>query len=1773
MTELFEPIAIIGVAGRFPGAGDVRQFWHNLRDGRESVSFLSDDELLANGVTPEQLASPSYVKAVPLLPDVDMFDAELFGFTPNDAEVCDPQLRVFLEVVHTAIEDAGYDPFGIGGTVGVFGSTGANRYPDWYVQKGAKYQRDPLNLWTLNNIDYLSTMVSYKFNFHGPSFTMGTACSSSLTAVHLACQSIRIGECDVAVAGGSTVLLPYGHGHVWTPGAVFTPDGHCRPFDAAGGGTIFGSGAAAVLLKRLSDAVADGDNIHAVIRGTAINNDGSDKVSFTGPSVTGQAAAIMEAMTLADCAPRDIASIEAHGTGTALGDPVELAALRQAYQALGGEPPEPGSIAVGSVKSNVGHLSWASGIAGLMKAVLALENREIPPSINYSTPNPKLELAGSPFFVNDSLRPWPSESGRPRRAAVNSLGVGGTNAHVVLEEGPRPVPAPPETRPRVVVWSARNANAVTAVRGELAGYFAERGEDTFAGAVATLQRGRTAHGIRQAVVCDSAAEAAATLAGGDLVTGVERAAPRDVVFLFPGQGSQHPRMAAGLYGRQRVFTETMDLCLEAFERAGIPLYDVWLTGSEDEAEQTRHAQPLLFAVEYALAKTWLAWGVTPRAVLGHSVGELVAATMAGVFTEEDAARLVAARAEAMHAMPPGGMLALPLPESRVRELLPESVCVAVVNPGPQTVVAGTREDLSALADRLRAEGVSSRPLRASHAFHSPAMRDAVARFADAFAGVDLRTPTLPVYSAATGVPLSDAEAVDPYFWARQLAEPVWFTRALDQVTGAGNDLLLEVGPGRALTRLARKHTATEGRAFASLAAPRPGGQDDERNLLSAVAALWVTGVPVDWAAIDDGEPWQRTVLPGYQYQRSRHWVDPLDGPAAPYRAEERPAAAPSAPAEPAVDEQAAAAPLSVLSWVEEARPPVGTPSGAGAHALALLPPSQDASLPLLGVLQQAGHRVLRVRAEDAFRADGDEFGVRPGEPEDMRRLVDELQSSGRLPTLLVHAWCAEPWPRAGVETADEQLDKAFFGLVALVQEISRRPVPTPRLLAVTTRSVDVGGTEPVDPVKAVTHGLVRTLALESPTLSCRLIDVGAGVSEDDLIDEVCLAGGAELVALRGARRWVRVERPYEPVAAPAPVRRAGVYVITGGLGGLGLAVAKGLARTGKRPKLVLLGRTGVAAEDEARHGARWPAIRAAIDEMTALGAQVRVIACDVADERAVRRAMDIVAAQVGQPNGVLHLAGVPGDGMIQLRSLDAARDVLRPKVAGTLVLEKVLAALPPLDFFVSFSSRAAVTGLIGSGDYAAANAFLDAWSAAPGGARRLSLNWPSWAGAGMAAGPVQKAPARPAPADDADHVHAFTMAAEDYWALDDHRIGHEAVLPGTAHLDFVIRAFRRDILGAEPPVVLEDVVFERPLVGDVPRAVEIRFQKTAARYRFRVLSRPVGGDQDDWLCHVTGHVAAYEGPGRTVPIDEVRRDLRVAPTPSLDLGPNRLFSLGPRWHGVEGVRVGDGVKLVEFSLPEPFLADLPEHAIHPAMLDVTTALIRDDTDGMHLPFLYERLVVHERMPRTVSSHMRRRPRSTGIIVGDIDLVAPDGQVVIEITGFTMRATEMAAFTGGSLKAATAREPRQPSAAEGLDPDAAVDLFLALLGARTPAQVLVRPAGDGLPLAAPVAAPRPAVVVAAPVTVARPAPVPVAAEPEPAAVSVDTELRRVWQEVLGVSELDPHGDFFDIGGDSLTAVQLMDRLREALGVELSIGILFDHPTLGDLVDVVKQQVAE
>lgn len=1372
-------VAIIGMSGRFPGASDVAQFWANLRGGVESISVRSDEELLAAGVDQASLDDPHYVKAASVLADIDQFDAAFFGVTPREAEIMDPQQRLFLECAWEALESGGYDPDRSPGPVGVFGGASTNSYFLHNLQTAPGVDVGGLPTLFGNQPDYLTTRVSYKLGLKGPSLDVQTGCSSSLVAVHLACQALIAGECDLALAGGVGVMVPHGRGYVHQEQGIYSPDGRCRAFSDRAEGTVGGSGVAVVSLRRLADALEDGDPIVAVIKGTAINNDGSDKIGYAAPSVDGQAQVIRNALAMADVEASSIGYIETHGTGTALGDPIEIAALTAAFG--DGELPR-GACAIGSLKTNIGHLDAAAGVAGLIKASLALAHRELPPSLNCDVPDPAIDFPSTPFRVNTELTPWQSDG--PRRAGVSSFGIGGTNAHVVLQEPPasthgQAAASAPSTRPQLLVLSARGATALDQACDRLGDALATDKPAPLADVAYTLAVGRHDFAQRRWLVVNDHAEATQLL--GDAAKGspdrqrvrelTHDVADRSAVFMFPGQGAQYVHMGRDLYGRLPVFREQVDKACELLRgELNLDLRELLFADADaadsatEKLGQTALTQPALFVIEHALAQQFMAWGVTPTAMIGHSIGEYVAAVLAGVFSLEEGLALVAARGRLMQDLPAGDMLAVMLPSAEVEPLLGAELSLAAVNEPSACVVSGPAAAVTAFAKTMAERDVATRELRTSHAFHSSMMDEILAPFAQRVAAAKPQPPKIPFVSTLTGTWITDAEATDPDYWARHLRGTVRFADALTELLGDDRRVLLEVGPGNTLTSLATRITRHHDGAGSDAATNHPrvavaamrhprDEQDDESCLLNALGQLWAARVTIDWDAVHHGDDRRRATLPTYPFQRQRFWIDAGDGALI---------ATPTGKLPDIADW------FSVPSWVRSAAPLLAGAAALPGQVLVLGGVADDsATHSLSGALADAlcaqlsdqGVAVLRVQAGQTGAATGAATGavrsIDPTSAEDYRQLFDGLAKSGQWPEAVVHLWSLDGADDDGAGA----LERGYFSVLNMAQAMDGQGSgASVELLTVSRRLAAVTGDETMLPEVSTLLGVAQSVTQEFAGLSARTVDIDmaneGGASAAAAIERAApivlaeLAGSAAgpssepLVAWRGRHRWVA---RYEPVRVdahvatadtpPRPLRRDGHYLITGGLGSIGLEVAGNLARA-PGARLVLVSRSAFPDSSE------WDGWLAAheADDLTSMriarlqaliagGAQVWVAQADVTDGAALGNVLADAETRFGPLHGVVHAAGAEKTmTLLSQTSPELCLAQLAPKREGLIALEQLFKGRT-LDFCIVQSSLSSCLGALGMVGYVAAHHYVDAFVArhnATSSQPWTSANWDNW---------------------------------------------------------------------------------------------------------------------------------------------------------------------------------------------------------------------------------------------------------------------------------------------------------------------------------------------------------------------------------------------------------------------------------------------------------------
>jgi acyl transferase domain-containing protein len=1215
-----DDIAIVGMAAHLPGAPTVRAYWDDLRSGTERVRPLSDEELEEAGVPTEVRLRPGYVKAAAPLGGVFDFDPDFFGFSPKEAGIMDPQHRHFLMAAWEAMEDAGHVPESFDGSIGIFAGCGTAEYYRRNVLSNPGLV-DDVGLFLLrhtgNDKDFLVTRASYLFDLQGPAVNVQTACSTSLVATHLAVQHLLSGECDMALAGGVTIEIPHKHGYQYVEGEILSPDGHCRAFDHRSAGTVFGSGAGVVVLRRLADAIEDGDHVYAVIRGTAVNNDGSRKVGYLAPSVDGQAECIAEALAVADVEPTSIGYIECHGTGTPVGDPIEVAALTQAFHADG--PTPNGFCGIGSVKTNIGHLDTAAGVASLIKATLAVQHGEIPPSLNFEAPNPILGIEDTPFTVVDELRSWPSDIDGPRRAGVNSLGVGGTNAFVVLEEAPEPVAPTPSDRATVIALSARSRKALDGVCDRLAAHLRENPEVELADVAWTLHQGRHAFTERRVLAAADLDEAAKLLEQRDNRRVFDHTAPaaeRSIAFMFPGGGAQHPRMAADLYATEPTFARTLDegfrILLDQHDVDLRPLLLDQVDGAAETLEQPRFQIPAIFLVEVALARLLREWGLEPTALVGHSMGENTAACISGTMTFEDGLGLLALRGR-LFERADGGMVVVPLPPEEIVDLLDElGLDLAVENAPDLSVVSGDRASLDQLRDRLAATGVEAQPVRIDTAPHSRLLDPVLDEFRDHLRTMDLRPPTIPWVSNRTGTWITEEDATDPEYWVAHLRGKVRFSDCIATLAEDPNRILLEVGPGKTLSSLVRGHPAVRAphEAIPTMRHPEEDVADD-LALRAAMGRLWAAGFDVPVELLVETEGRQRLSLPTYAFQTQPFFIEP------------------GAPA-------AAARPDSYLSREDEEnwgwelvwRSRDVEPAIAGHRTWMLIADRTGLGDDLALRLRRRGDDVVIVRTGDSYHVVSDQEYVVATENGlgEYEQLLQDVILAGHTPDHIVHLALIAGDDRdfrPGSSFFHRNQELGLHSLVLLAQAWGGTDLKRPLHISVATMGAQrVLADDPAQwPEQATVLGPAQVIPRELPGVTVSTFDIdqadlfpagrldramgaavttirsvranggrGARVAADDrhappsrdqvlqdmVFAEITAPPSSDVAAIRRDRRYVRDVRRSIPTSVEREprIRRGGTVLITGGLGGIGLTIA-GELHDALASRIVLLTRSAL----------------------------------------------------------------------------------------------------------------------------------------------------------------------------------------------------------------------------------------------------------------------------------------------------------------------------------------------------------------------------------------------------------------------------------------------------------------------------------------------------------------------------------------------------------------------------------------------------------------------
>jgi acyl transferase domain-containing protein len=1321
-------IAVIGMAGRFAGAANLNEFWDQQEKGVEVISFFTDDQLLAAGVSAELLANPSYVRARAVLDDVERFDADFFGFTPRQAEITDPQQRVFLECAWEALENAGYDTERTDERIGVFaGASMSSYFVNLYSNPHLMKTVGGFQAMLGNDKDFLATLACYKLNLKGPGLTVQTACSTSLVAVHVACQQLLGGDCDVALAGGVSITLPQHIGYLYQEGGIHSPDGHCRVFDSQAGGTVGGNGAGLVVLKRLKDAVRDRDAIRAVIRGSAMNNDGSQKPGFSAPGYAGQVRVLREAYAVAGVRAEEISYIETHGTGTLLGDQIEISALTTVFRE---QAEKTGFCALGSIKANTGHLDAAAGIVGLIRTVLGMERRTIPPCVHFKRANPNLHLDVSPFFVPAKSMSWNGVGG-PRKAGVSSFGIGGTNVHLVLQEAPPPTSSPVGRRWHPILLSARSSKALDEATALHADHLT-RTTDSLADIAYTLHTGRRAFAHSRMVVAETAAEAGVALVELDrqhVHTGERPTSRPFVAFLFPGGGAQYPGMAEELYRTEAIFRTTIDRCFDISR----PLLEFDLrealsptSPQPDQMSLPSCALPSLFAVEYALAAQWMHWGIRPDAVLGHSLGEYVAACVAGIMSLEDSLRLVISRGELLDQLSSYQMLSIPLSESELSSRMPTGLTITAVNAPSSCVVAGRAGLLEEFEALLLRSGVDATRLKIKTASHCEAVDRILPQFSEAASRVHRKMPVIPCLSNLTGDWIGSDEIADQHYWSRHLRQTVRFADCMARLGQHSRLALVEVGPGRTLGSLARLQLGG-GSSSVVVSSLRHAldAEQDGKVMAKSLGRLWMAGLSIDWSNYYADERRRRVPLPTYPFQRRRFWVETQHLEAV-GRGTGSLSRNPNA-------SQWFFTPSWKRTWLPRA--------SSGTRRWLIFADRHGVAEGVIAGQGELADNAIVWQGPRFERLGALRYRLNPHNRDDYEQLLTSIIEDGFKPEGIAHFWSIGSSLTGAVETRmtnRRALAMSYYSALYLSQAAARQfPSGRRRLVFFTSFAQEITGADVLHPEQATLHGLCSVIPQEYPNLSCSVVDTEWSPelwTQDQsfgLAQELCSDSDAPRVGYRNGYRW---EQTLENVSLrpAAPVfRENGVYLLTGGLGRIGLRIARYLAEA-YRARVVLTGRRSWPPTDRSLYEpGEIEAITCAISAVRAAAGEVLVLSADASDLAQMQDAYQAAITRFGIIHGVLHLPSVSRQ--TSLTPLDdcgpeATESQFRGKVDSAYVLDHLLEGRC-LDFCVLFSSLSGMLGGLGLGPYAAASSFLDAfaqWNRFRRSTPWFSIDWEGW---------------------------------------------------------------------------------------------------------------------------------------------------------------------------------------------------------------------------------------------------------------------------------------------------------------------------------------------------------------------------------------------------------------------------------------------------------------
>lgn len=1769
-------IAIIGMSCRVPGANNYNQLWENLKNGIESISFFSKEELINSGIDPNLVNNPKYVRARGIIGDAECFDANFFGFSPREALFLDPQYRLFLECAWEALEDAGYKPKDDQYKIGIFGGSGS----PWHfihLLKTKYYDTNGVLIATSNDKDYLTTKVSYALGLEGPSINIQTACSTALVSVIRGSYCLLNEECDMVLAGGCSVVVPEKIGYLYQEGSLDSADGHCRAFDAQASGTVFSNGVGIVVLKRLSDALRDGDHIHGIIRGMAVNNDGNKKVGFSAPSIHGQSSVEQAALEFAKINPETISYVEAHGTATQLGDPIEMEALINAFEKYTDKKQ---FCAIGSIKTNIGHTDIAAGVVSLIKTLLCMKHGMLPKTLHFNSPNNNISFTNSPFFVNTSLIKWiENDPNTPLRAMVNSFGVGGTNASVVIEKLNNNHLDAETDLPKIFILSAKQDIILDVMAGNLKQFLDDNNSIPLDNIAYTLQTGRNTFEYRLFFLAKNHTEALQSLKERRKYTFsiFSKNLNAPVIYMFPGQGTQYVGMGKKLYSENKFFKENLDYCTNYLEAEfGIDIIDTMFSNDENVSiiENPVIAQASLFSIEYALAKLFSTY-IEPTLMIGHSLGEYTAACLAGVFSCEDALKIVVTRAKLIERLSARGtMLAILASEMEVRRLISEkNLDIAVVNSPDIVVVSGNISNIDAFKLKLNSLHIAYKLVSTTHAFHSRMVDDVVEPLKFVLENnIKLCKPQKPFVSTVTGTFITEAECLDPNYWATHLRKTVVFSKALTQILTQYGDssVFLELGPGNTLESAVKKHKVKN-----MVVGTLKKVQSNTETIYHALGMLWASGTSIKWINLYKDINRKKIPLPTYPFEKTKFTLDVQNEQIDTNK------------------EHKSNNYFYLPCWVRSVPIDINL-AFAKEYCWVIFTKDHILDNSIYKQLMKHGKMAILVHQANNFSYNHEAFHINATNPNHYKELFIQIARIQPAPLAIINLWNFEKKIELNFQTIDKLIDEKFFSLVFMQQALLDLDLLSNlKLVCVVNNAFDIVGDGKIHPSHALLVGPCKVFSRENLSVHTKILDIQdltqdeATVAEQ-IITETIAYLSDEVVCYKNGHRWLQTFEQTNSVPENNKViKEKGVYVITGGLGDIGLEVARYLCKE-YNAKVVLIYKSALpnrAVWDKMMTDYSTDHIlKKKIGALIALedsGADFMLYKTDVCNYTSMKEMAKIALEKYGQIDGVFHAAGLPGDGIIPLKRVEQAKKVLAPKVKGTLVLDEIFNKVD-LDIFVLFSSITSFLGESGQVDYCSANAFINAFAhhkkSIKTKTKTLSINWGLWNDIGMAvkyAGGAYENKnldsSYPAKQQNSrEELYQITFKSTEDWIIHEHKLFEIPTMVGTAYIHIMNKILKDRFAGK--PVILDNVAFLKPFFfkNYVTKTLSIfirdssKFVLTEQHSNLNNLPKKeqelLIGKINLAESHFQTHTEISALKSRMIAIKNFDNSLKAYADHTL------MLAFSNRWNVKRKIYEGVNEWLAYLTLPEVYIDDLKEFNLHPAMLDVATAFcLSYISNDAFLPLAYKKIIILDSLKPKVYSYIKLNNNNDSTIALSIVITDEAGKNLIVIEDYTLKRVTKNSIDLFNTEILTKEKELPKNSINARDGIIALNKTLSL---NLP-EVVIFPGNlkqviletiskdEGLKVKQKVLYERTNLSVAY----------------APPTNELEEAICIIWESVLGIDKIGIEDNFIELGGNSLIAIQIVSQINALAEFEYTVNKFYMDLTVANIAKGIMTSIEQ